>query len=144
MTAHDLLAELHRRGAVAYRVGDRLRVRPADAVPPELLDRLRQYKAALLPLVPERPPDAFLVSSRVLGESVWLTADDATAERLARELAVEGDSRLVFTAVELLPLAEMLEADRRVLLAVLVRIKRAIPGAILEAVTDRDGVGEPS
>jgi len=52
--AHALLAEVHRRGAVAYRVGDRLRIRPAAAVPPELVERLRQHKAELMPLVPER------------------------------------------------------------------------------------------
>ncbi len=79
--------------------------------------------------------DAFLVNSRVLGESVWLAPDDAIADRLEHEPAAGGDRRLVFTVAELLPLAAMLEADRRTLLAALARIKHAMPGATLESVT---------
>lgn len=79
--------------------------------------------------------DVFLVSSRVLGEDVWLAPHEVRAERLERELRAEGDRRLVFTVDELLPLADMLEADRRALLAALARIKRTMPGAILERVT---------
>ena len=52
MSATALLAELHRLGAVAYRAGDGIRVRPASAIPPELFERLRQHKSELLRVVP--------------------------------------------------------------------------------------------
>jgi hypothetical protein len=48
-----LLAEVRRHGAVAYRVDNRIRLRPATAIPPDLLERLRQHKAELLALVPD-------------------------------------------------------------------------------------------
>lgn len=75
MTARDLLAEVHRCGAVAYRIGDRLRIRPADAVTPELVDRLRQHKAELLPLVPERPPAPSVKTLGPVGAGLTATAD---------------------------------------------------------------------
>ncbi len=52
--AAELLVEVKRCGAVAYRVGDRIRVRPAAQIPPRLLEELRQHREALLSLVPEQ------------------------------------------------------------------------------------------
>src|SRR5437899_935691 len=80
-TAHELLDELRRRGAVAFRVGDRLRVRPADVVPPELVDRLRAHKAELLGLVAEHPPAAPAVDYEAIYAA--LTAAARTADDLA-------------------------------------------------------------
>lgn len=50
-TAAALLAELRRRGVELRPAGDRIRYRPAAAVPPELVAELRQHKAAVLALL---------------------------------------------------------------------------------------------
>jgi hypothetical protein len=147
MTPTAVLAEIRRRGAVAYRVGDMIRLRPASVLPAELVDAVRQHKAALMPLVPgysrDCDPafadvDAYLIKSRLLGETLWMAPDDATAVRLEGELAAEGDHRLVFTVAEVVAVAGMLDADRRTVLAAVVRIKRAMPGAVLDCVTPPD------
>jgi hypothetical protein len=84
---------------------------------------------------PTKPPkgSALLINSRVLGEAVWLVEDDAHAEELERELAAEGDHRLVFTLAEVGAMAGMLAADMRAL----VHIKRHLPGSRVDAVTLR-------
>ncbi|MAT68931.1 MAG: hypothetical protein CMJ58_05350 [Planctomycetaceae bacterium] len=51
MTAHDLLAELDRRGIAIQAHGDRLRYAPRSAVTPELAARMRQHKRALLAIL---------------------------------------------------------------------------------------------
>jgi hypothetical protein len=82
--AHELLNELRRRGAIAYRVGDRLRVRPADVVPAELVDRLREHKAALLSLVPEHSLIDYEANYVELTASAGTADDLATIARHAR------------------------------------------------------------
>ena len=52
--AHTLLAELRARGIALRTVGDRLRYRPAAAVPPELRERIVANKPALLERFEER------------------------------------------------------------------------------------------
>jgi len=51
-----ILDELRARGAVAYRRGGDVRMRPARAITPELLERVKRHKAELLPLLPDAPP----------------------------------------------------------------------------------------
>ena len=55
MTVEALLVELRDRGVQLVPEGDRLRVRPASAVPPDLLGRLREHKAEVLALLTGRP-----------------------------------------------------------------------------------------
>ena len=50
-TAAALLAEVHRRGATARRVGDRIDLQPATALPADLLVQLREHKIDLLGLL---------------------------------------------------------------------------------------------
>lgn len=54
--AHEILSELHARGAIAYRTGDLVRMRPAEAITAELLSRVKAHKQEILPLLPETPP----------------------------------------------------------------------------------------
>ena len=49
--ATELLTDLRRRGLDLVPVGDRIRFRPKDALPPELRDRVIEYKADLLALL---------------------------------------------------------------------------------------------
>lgn len=58
MTPAGVLEEIRRRGAIAYRAGDTIRLRPASVLPPELIDAVRQHKTELLPLVPTANADA--------------------------------------------------------------------------------------
>jgi len=51
VTARDLLVELDRRGVTARVVGDRLRLRPADALDDVLLAEARRLKPELLRLL---------------------------------------------------------------------------------------------
>ena len=44
----DILGELDRRGVALRVVGDRIRYRPVDAVPPDLRERMTAHKAELL------------------------------------------------------------------------------------------------
>jgi|SRR5580693_656745 hypothetical protein len=48
MDAPSLLLELERRGVELRAAGDRLQVRPAEAVPPALMAELRAHRPALL------------------------------------------------------------------------------------------------
>jgi hypothetical protein len=135
---HPLLAELRAYGAAAYRVGDRVLVRRAKALPPELLARLRENKATLLTLVPDAPPpvDYEAIYATVTGTTgsigdrdacVWwyelghrdlpgeLCALEHRCEELAREGAPEAEYR---AAVEQLiarirEIRDAFEAERR-------------------------------
>jgi TubC N-terminal docking domain len=51
MTASALVAELRARGVELIPAGDRLRFRPASAVPPDLVEHLRRHKAEVLVLL---------------------------------------------------------------------------------------------
>ncbi len=59
MNARTLLAELRNRGVELVMDGDRLQYRPRSGVTPDLLDRLRANKSALLKLLEweRRKPD---------------------------------------------------------------------------------------
>ena len=59
MTAEEVLSELRARHVELAVVGDRLRFRPATAVPEDLLTELREHKAEVIELVSLRGwPDA--------------------------------------------------------------------------------------
>lgn len=51
--AHDLLAELAEHHVRVERRGDRLRLRAPAPPPADLLERLRQHKPEVLPLLPD-------------------------------------------------------------------------------------------
>jgi hypothetical protein len=58
--AQALLAELRRLGVEVVATGDRLRFKPPSGVTPELRERMREHKGALLDLVrnaPTSPPE---------------------------------------------------------------------------------------
>lgn len=58
MGAESVLAELRSCGVELRVAGDRLRFRPAEAVSPELLDKLRTYKPEVLRLLRPAVADA--------------------------------------------------------------------------------------
>ena len=88
MTPAAMLAEIRRRGAIAYRKGDTIRLRPASVLPPELIEAVRRHKAELLAVVPELHP-----GPRVDYEAIYaeLTAAARTADDLA---AIDRHARL--------------------------------------------------
>ena len=55
MSAQALVAELRTRGVELIPAGDRIRFRPASAVPPELVERLRAHKAEVLAILTPAP-----------------------------------------------------------------------------------------
>lgn len=57
MTAPALLATLRARGVEVVAAGDRLRYRPADAVPEDLVAAMRACKAELLALLCASEPE---------------------------------------------------------------------------------------
>jgi hypothetical protein len=135
-----------------YRVGDRVLWEAATPPPASLVTTLRAHKAELLPLVPARasadpafvdvdtPRDwlGLRVYSSLLDREVWLVRDAADASQLENEIGAEGETAaVVFTVAEVLAVEGMIEADRRVLLAAVERVKRAMP-AVLDGVIRRE------
>lgn len=57
MNVAELLADLDRLGIRLDADGDRLRYHPRSAATPDLLDRLRTHKAALLAILRRTPDD---------------------------------------------------------------------------------------
>ena len=51
-----VLDEVRMRGGAAYRLGDRVRIFPASAASPDLVERIREQKQQLLPMLPLAPP----------------------------------------------------------------------------------------
>jgi len=56
MNAAEVLTELQAAGVTLTRHGDRLRLAPPQAIPVDLLERVRECKADLLKLVREPAP----------------------------------------------------------------------------------------
>ena len=48
MTVTQIIDDLHRRGVELQATGDKLRFRPKAAVPPDLLERMRENKAEII------------------------------------------------------------------------------------------------
>jgi len=76
MTAAALISELRALGIELIPAGDRIRYRPASAVPPELVAQLRACKAEVLALL--APPPVALDSTTV-AEVLGADADDPHA-----------------------------------------------------------------
>lgn len=53
-TIVDLIAQAHQHGVALELVADRVRYRPSDAMPPELLEALRERRPELLEALQER------------------------------------------------------------------------------------------
>ncbi len=94
MIAHDIIAECRTRGISLEVIGERLRCRaPVGALTPELKQALVAQKAALVQILtgeppvlaaPQQPDDraiiALKVRSTILGEAIWVVADDLPKE----------------------------------------------------------------
>jgi hypothetical protein len=136
--AHEILHELHRRGVAVRRDGDRIRFRPKEAVPAELLERMREHKPALLELVPAEwsPPEdltdglildertdavAWRLYSRLLDRELWLARD----ERTRREIEAEHPGVPVLTFAEI----PALRREPPELLAAILATKAEFAGA---------------
>ncbi len=87
MTAAAVLARLHDLGVTAEARGDRLALRPASAVPSDLLADLRQHKADLLALLAVPANDPAPVFGELAGA---YSAPDVLADRAAIAAEVEG------------------------------------------------------
>ena len=72
MTATQILSELERRGVRLESVGERLRYRPKDAVPAEMVEVLRAHKAELLQALRE-----LKVKARVRGQDAVIQSAEA-------------------------------------------------------------------
>lgn len=138
--AHEILYELHRRGVAVRRVGDRIRFRPKEAVPAELLERMREHKPALLDLVPAEwsPPEdltdglildertdavAWRLYSRLADRELWLARDDRTRAEIEAE----------YPGVPVVTLAEIPALRRKPpeLLAAILATKGEFAGALV-------------
>lgn len=75
MTALEILAELHARGAVAYRRGGNVHVRPPEAITPELLECVKAHKADLLPILPDAPPA--IAPAPSVRDEPWIVSSDS-------------------------------------------------------------------
>ncbi len=114
MRAQALLEELRGRGVTLEARGDRLRFKPVNAVPPEMLAKLRARKQEILAeltqdresIEPEAqlpeagPPGAVLVASPRYGE-VWIALDDSVATSLRDEEQHRETPRPVLTPEDL-------------------------------------------
>ena len=78
MTAAALVAELRARGVELIPAGDRIRYRPASAVPPDLVARLRACKAEVLCLLTV-PPATVTLDPVTVSEVLGADADDPHA-----------------------------------------------------------------
>jgi len=72
MTVTQILSELERRGVRLEAVGDRLRYRPKDAVPAEMVEVLRAHKEELLQALRE-----LKVKARVRGQDAVIQSTEA-------------------------------------------------------------------
>jgi hypothetical protein len=81
VTAKDLLADLTRRGVRFAVIGDRLRLSPAEAIPPELLEQLRERKPEILALLRGQAADQPAATEPAGGQEL------SSAHQLARAWA---------------------------------------------------------
>lgn len=84
MTPSDLLSEIQARHVELMVVGDRLRIRPANALPPDLREELRAHKAEVVELLRARggPGLAETLPGGVTEARQSLLAADVLALRL--------------------------------------------------------------
>lgn len=86
ISATEILTELHRRGVELSAAGDRLRFRPKDAVPPNIMEGLKRRKAEILSILqfrqsgtgfglcpgPEKCAGCYQVGARADGSPIYL------------------------------------------------------------------------
>jgi len=133
MSVWELLDQAHRLGVELVPEGQTLRLRaPPGAITAEFREKLRARKAELLAALSalERGQPARIYSHH-LGAHLWIVADPEAGRSLERELATEGDQRVVLTAAEAMRFGLMLEADAREIFQRLALIHRTMPGARL-------------
>ena len=84
MTARDLLAELNQRGITIEAHGDRLRYSPRSAVTPDLAQRMKAHKAALLAILAGETwqPEASISDWHDANEANWQAISDADRDYL--------------------------------------------------------------
>lgn len=77
--AAEILAEIRAVGAVAYRRGDEVRMRPARAITPALLDRVRRHKREPLAVLPSTPPEvaALPVAPAPTEHATWIVSNSS-------------------------------------------------------------------
>jgi hypothetical protein len=80
MSPESILAELDRRGIELSASGDRLRFRPIEAIPPDLLEELRKHKPNLLRLL--SPPTVALALAGVTEAAPPLRVNEVCAMTL--------------------------------------------------------------
>lgn len=112
-SAAQILAEIRAVGAVAYRRGDEVRMRPARAITPALLDRVRRHKRELLAVLPVAPPE--VAAPPAPAEPVeWIVSSaSAGAMRLVIAASPEDWTAAVWRAAALVEVLDMrTRADR--------------------------------
>ena len=138
MNVTSLLDELHSLGVTLEARGDRLRFRPVNAVPPDLVKHLRANKEELLahlerrPVTEEAPATlealsqigAVLIRTARFG-SVWLAIDQATADEIRAEEQQREKPCPVLMAEDVAHLE--IKAERAIRGAL--EVIRALPGA---------------
>lgn len=132
MRVEQVISELRAHGVELQSAGDRLRFRPKDAVPPRLIDELKDHKEELLEMLGEPVADALggvksggtvldseicdmplpefaiaglvlEVTSSVLQETVIFASDNAIVD--------PGENRVVYRAAELEKLDGLTSGD---------------------------------
>jgi hypothetical protein len=142
MNATSLLDELRSRGVTLEARGDRLRFRPANAVPPDLVEQLRANKGEVIALL-ERDSDRQAATEKALATleafsqigavrirtkkfgAIWLALDQATADELRAEEQQREHPRPVLMADDVAHLEGKSDKAIRGALEVI----RAFPGA---------------
>jgi hypothetical protein len=120
--AAELLATLQARGVTLEPRGDKLRLRPADRLSPEDLDRLRALKPAILALLAPPPAPSSALDPATLREVLGRDADNPHAVAylrfdvlaVVRRLEQEIESGEITPGVRLVrgrPLADWLSLD---------------------------------
>ena len=91
----QILADIRRRGVTIFRHGDRLHLRPASAVTPEIARQVTAMKARLLPLVTEQPtgaqPTELRDESAAEADPYCVLSDEIQIDDLARAVRWHAD-----------------------------------------------------
>ena len=139
VTALELVAELRRRGVTLEARGDRLRFKPASAVPPALREALKANKRAVLdelrrpgvdfdsaPILEarHRPVTAVLIEPERFGQA-WIVLSEDVAGELRAEEAQRDPPRPVLRAADIIALRDKPEGAIRAVF----EAAKAFPGA---------------
>ena len=112
-SAAEILAEIRAVGAVAYRRGSEVRMRPARAITPALLDRVRRHKRELLAVLPAAPPDAAALPTPTEPEPWIVSSGSVGSMRLVVSTPPEDWTPAVWRAAALVEVLDVrTRADR--------------------------------